>query len=381
MDHAPRAPAPLRLTALEDALAEWLALLAPVAARAVPAAWAVGRVLAGDLRAPAPVPAAPVALRDGWAVAATETLGAGPYAPVPLPAPPPRLRPGDALPPGTDAVLPGFDLDADGPFAQVLQPVAAGDGVRRPGEDIPAGTLLRAAGERLRPQDLPALAALGLREVAARVPRLAWIATGDGIAADPACDTNGVVLAALAAAEGAEWTALPPLPADPAAIAAALRAAAATHDLVLLSGGTGEGPEDRSAEALAAADRLLRHGIGARPGTTAGFGVVGGTPVLLVPGRTEDALAAWLLLARPAIAALSGRAGAPAPRARLARKVASFVGMAELVPLRRDDAGRADPLAVGALPLGAVAAADAVLVVPPGSEGYEADTEIPILPL
>ena len=381
MNHPRRAPAPLRLTALEHALAEWLALLAPVAARAVQPARAVGRVLAGDLRAPAPVPATSVALRDGWAVTAADTLGAGPYAPVPLPVPPLRLRPGGALPPGTDAVLPGFDLDADGPFAQVLQPVAAGDGVRRPGEEIPADTLLRATGERLRPQDMPALVALGLREIAVRVPRLAWMATGDDIAADPARDTNGAVLAALAAAEGAEWTTLPPVPAMPAAIAAALRAAAPAHDLILLGGGTGEGPEDRSAEALAAAGRLLRHGIGARSGTTAGFGVAVGTPVLLVPGRTEDALAAWLLLARPAIAALSGRAAAPAPRARLARKVASFVGMAELVPLRRDDAGRADPLAVGALPLWAVAAADAVLVVSPRSEGYEADTEIPILPL
>lgn len=382
MEPAPRTPAPLRLAPLEDALSAWLALMpAPVAPRTMPAAEAVGRVLAAAVRAEAPVPAAPVALRDGWAMAAADTLGASPYSPVPLPTTPPRLEPGATLPPGTDAVLPLFDLDGTGPFAQVMQPVAPGEGIRRPGEEIAAGTLLRSAGERLRARDLPALAALGLREVAVRVPRLAWIATGADIAADPAGDTNGPMLAALATAEGAEWAVLPPVAGAPDGIADALRLAAPGHDLILLGGGTGEGPEDHGAEGLSAAGRLALHGIGARPGTTAGCGMVDGTPVLLVPGRAEDALATWLLLARPAVAALSGLRDVAPARARLARKVTSTIGLAELVPLRLDPEGLAEPLAIGALPLGAMAVADAVLVVPPGSEGYEAGTEILAWPL
>ncbi|MBR0670304.1 molybdopterin-binding protein [Neoroseomonas soli] len=382
MDSPLRAPAPLRLAPLEDALSAWLALLpAPVAPRRIPAAAAVGRVLAESVQAATPVPAMPVALRDGWAVAAADTLGAGPYSPVVLAGPPLRVRPGDGLPPGTDAVLPPFDLEMTGPFAQAVQPVAPGEGVRRPGEDIAAGTVLRAAGERLRARDLPALAALGSAEAAVRVPRLAWIATGAEIATDPARDTNGPLLALLAAAEGADWSALPPRPGTPENTAAALRAAAPDHDLILLGGGSGEGAEDRSAEGLAAAGRVALHGIGARPGTTAGFGAVGGTPVLILPGRTEDALAAWLLLARPALAALSGLRGAAPAHARLARKVASGIGFAELVPLRVDARGLAEPLAIGALPPGAFAAADAVLVVPPGSEGYEPGADVPVMPL
>ncbi|WP_211848471.1 molybdopterin-binding protein [Neoroseomonas eburnea] len=382
MDHPLRAPAPLRLMALEEALAAWLALLPhPVAPQRMAAAAAVGRVLAEPVQAIAPVPALPTALRDGWAVSAAETLGADSYAPLPLATLPPRMRPGDVLPPGADAVLPAFDLLPDGPFGQVVQPVAPGEGVRRAGEDIPAGTVLRAAGERLLPRDLAALAALGRAEVAVRIPRLAWIAVGDEITVASAPDTAGPVLAALAATEGAAWTALAPVPDVPDTIAAALSDAAAAHDLVLLGGGSGEGPDDRSAEGLAAAGRLVLHGIGARPGATAGFGIVNQRPVLLLPGRAEDAIAAWLLLARPAFAALAGLATVPPARARLTRKVASSVGMAELVPLRLDARGNAEPLAVGTLPLAALSAAAAVLVVPPGSEGYESGTEIPILPL
>lgn len=42
---------------------------------------ALGRITAAPVNAPAPIPSGPIALQDGWAVAAEETLGATPYAP------------------------------------------------------------------------------------------------------------------------------------------------------------------------------------------------------------------------------------------------------------------------------------------------------------
>ncbi|WP_149539596.1 molybdopterin-binding protein [Siccirubricoccus phaeus] len=375
---APEVAAPLRLTAPEAALAQLLALApGPVAPAAVPAKDALGLVLAEDIRAAAPVPPAPVARRDGFAVAAAATEGAGPYAPVPLPAPPPAISVGEALPPGCDAVLPGFDLLA-GPFPQALQTLAPGEGVRHPGEDIPAGTLLRPAGEALAPRDLPALAALGLDLVAVRRPRLGWIATGAEMLADPARDRLRGVVAALA--PEAALHPLPPIPDEPAAIAAALRGGAPAHDLLLLVGGTGEGPMDGSAEGLAAAGRLALHGLGARPGMTAGFGEVAGRPVLLLPGQAEDAIAAFLLLGRPLLAQLAAARPVAPRRLRLTRKVASAVGLAEFVPLREVAPGEAEPLAVGGLPPAALAAASALLLVPPGSEGFEAGAEVAALP-
>lgn len=371
--------APLRLTDPAAALETLLALASgPVAPCRLPVADGVGLVLAEPIVAQGPVPAAPVAARDGWAVAASATDGAGPYAPAMLPAPPARVASGDPLPPGADAVLAPFELSVDGPFAAAVAVVAPGDGVRRPGEEIAPGTLLRDSGARLRARDLPALAALGMAGVTVRRPRLGWIAAGDEIAADPARDTLGALVAGLAPLAG--FQRLPPVPDEPVAIAAALRAAAASHDLLVLAGGTGEGPSDRSAEGLRAAGTLRLHGIGARPGTTAGFGTVEGRPVLLLPGRAEDALAAWVLLGRPLLARLAGESLPPPLRARLARKVASTVGLAEIVPVRLAD-GVAEPLAVGALPLGALSATDALLIVPPGAEGHDAGTEVDLIPL
>ena len=59
----------------------------------------------------------------------------------------------------------------------------------------------------------------------------------------------------------------------------------------------------------------------------------------------------------------------------LARKIASSVGIAEIVLLERND-GAWMPLAVGDLSLETIARADAWLAVPGGSEGFAAGTPV-----
>jgi molybdenum cofactor synthesis domain-containing protein len=355
---------PHSLTALDEATALLLAGIATVAPCSLPLGEAIGCVLAAPLQATAAAPPYPVARWDGWAIAAADTLGAGPYAPAVLPMPPLLLQPGDALPQGTDAVLPLPDLVRDGPLAQVLDAVAPGTGVRT-------------AGERLSPLDLPVLAELGVTEVAVRRPRLGWLAIGDEIVAEGARDTLFATCAALAQAAGAVLTRLSPVPDDAAAIAEALRAGAEGYDMLLAVGGTGEGARDLTAAGLREAGRLAVHGLGARPGTSAGFGAVDGRTVILLPGTPGDALAAWLLLVRPALAPLTGAAPASPLHARLARKVTSTVGLVELAPLRRLADGHVEALATGALPLHALASG-AVLILPAASEGAEAGAEISV---
>jgi molybdopterin biosynthesis enzyme len=336
--------------------------VAPVPPRAVPLAAAIGRVLAREVRAPGPVPAGAVALREGWAVDAAATLGASPYGPVPLPAAPRWLRAGEALPAGTDALLGAFDLE-ESPIPQALQAVAPGDGIRRAGEDFLTGDTLARAGRRLRAQDLPGLLACGIAQVAARAPGVTLLDAGTGL---------GPVLAALVAAEGGD---------------AAVRdfapeaLAGAAGDAVIVLGGLGESAEDPAPRALAAAGRLLAHGLAARPGLATAIGRLGPRPVLLLPDGAADALAGWWLLGRPLLRHLAGVAARAPGTARLTRKVASAIGLADLVPLAFPEPGLAEPLAVGALPLGVLARAEALLVVPPGAEGYEAGSTIPFDPL
>ena len=71
-------------------------------------------------------------------------------------------------------------------------------------------------------------------------------------------------------------------------------------------GGSWQRLRDRSVRALQQAGRVESHGIAMMPGETTAFGVAGATPVLIVPGRLDAALTAWLLIGRPMLARLAG---------------------------------------------------------------------------
>ncbi|MFC7554426.1 molybdopterin-binding protein [Pseudoroseomonas wenyumeiae] len=298
---------PLHVTDPALAAARLEALIAgPVAPARLAVGESLGLPLAADLLLPQALPARDIAAQDGWALSAADTAGASAYAPAPL-AGATWVEAGDTLPNGNDAVLPAFEVEEHGPQLTALAEAVPGDGVQPAGADAPLALLLRHAGQRLRAADLPLLAMAGIASVAVRRPRVALLPIGDEIMASPALDRTGPFLFHLLTAEGAEARILPPAGDDPASIAEALRAGAAEADLLLTLGGTGLGRRDHAAAGLALAGEVLLHGLGARPGHSAGFGQAGGRPVILVPGHPADALAGWLLLARPRCG------GSPAP--------------------------------------------------------------------
>ena len=353
------------LMPLAEARARLLSLARPVPPQAVPLAEAPGRIAAGTLLARAALPERPTALRDGYAVEAAGIGGASPYAPVRLPGAPAWIEAGELLPPGTDAVLLPEGLDGRDAVAEVF----CGEGVRDAGDDLHAGDEWLAGGRRIEPRHLLALAACGRTTVEIRRPRLALIVTGA-----PEPDALSPFLAALIARQGGTAvTAAAPDEAD--AIAAAIRNAEA--DAMLVLGGTGFGRSDRSAAGLARAGRLLAHGLALRPGETAGIGEAEGRPVLLLPGRAEAALAVYLALGRPLLEALSGSETPRPARAVLSRKIASGIGLSEVVYARRG-AGGVAPLGGADLPLRQLVEADAAVLVPPEREGYPEGTEVEV---
>jgi molybdopterin biosynthesis enzyme len=152
-------------------------------------------------------------------------------------------------------------------------------------------------------------------------------------------------------------------------------------DAIFVIGGTGSGREDTSVHTLARCGRVEAHGIALAPGQTAAFGVAGNRPVLLVPGRLDSALAVWLTLGRFLLGRLSATSE-PEQTAivTLTRKVASALGIAEVVPVRCRD-GRAEPIASGYLSAQALAQADGWILVPPNSEGFPAGAQVVLRPL
>ncbi len=359
-----------RLTPLDDVLARIDALVAPVESRERAVADAIGQVLAGDVAA-GPHPRAPLALRDGWAVRADLTSDASSYAPAPLPAAA-RIDAGELVPAGADAVAPLDVVAVRAGRMEIIAPVGAGEGVLQAGADTD-GRLLPAGG-RLTRIRAAVLAAAGLERVSVREPRVRLVRNRAG---DAVIDAAMELIAGEIAAAGGRV-----LSGAAAAAGAPLEAAFAddTADAVIAVGGTGSGRTDAGVRTLARVGRLEVHGIALAPGETAAFGFAGSRPVLLLPGRLDAALAVWLVLGRRLLARLSGCSEEePAGKARLARKVASSLGLAEVIPVRMR-AGAAEPIASGYVPFSALAQADGWILVPADSEGYPPGAEVVIRP-
>jgi molybdopterin biosynthesis enzyme len=65
--------------------------------------------------------------------------------------------------------------------------------------------------------------------------------------------------------------------------------------------------------------------------------------------------------------------------ARLARKIASPIGLAEIVPVATCEGG-VEPLASGHFPLQALARAEGWIMIAPDSEGYAEGSSVEVMP-
>ncbi len=356
----------------------------PVAAspEIVALAEATGRVLAEPVAARIDPPGHPLAAENGYAVRSADCDGANSYNPLLLS----MLQPGtDGLPPGcacliasglalpsgADAVLPFEAAQPVSPRSlEVLAPVAPGTGI---GPASPPSVLEN--GRRVGPLEVGLLASSGIKRVSVVTrPRVALVVPGPKSGPDALTP----LLGALLARDGALAE---PIAVDgdtEAALTAALTSARITDcTLVLIAGRAGTGPDDVAALALEAArGTLVHHGLALHPGGASGLGNLPGPatiPVVLLPGEPLACLVAYDMVASRLVRRLAGTETISPWRAaefELARKIASGLGMTEVMPVTLDG-GRALPLGVEGGLAGAIRA-DGFVVVPDGSEGHPA---------
>jgi molybdopterin molybdotransferase len=355
---------PTSRTPLDVALGSLLRGVGPVTSRELPLAEAL-RCVAAEMPPLRAYPPHDVATVDGFALCARDLVGASSYTPLPLASSPVWVEAGDQMPEGCDCVLDADSVDQTGPLPQVLAEAIPGQGVRRAGGDIAEGTLIAEAGRRVLPRDLLIARAAGVEKINVRRPRLRIVNIPGGT-------ITANLIAESAGAAGAEVMLAEAISHDATAVADALDA---DCDLLLTIGGSGVGRTDATIAALAKRGEVIAHGIALQPGRTSAIGKIGETPVIAMPGAPDQALAAWWTLVLPALDRLTGRRPRRSVTLPLARKIASQVGIAEIVLLERSDASFV-PLAIGDLPLQMIARADAWLVVPGGSEGFAAGAEI-----
>lgn len=362
------------LTSLDAALAALLEGLAPVPSITVSLANALGFVAAEMPPISRPLPPENRAEIDGWAFRATDLAGASSYAPLPLTASPVWVESGQSLPSGCDCVLETEFVERAGKIFSAIGEAVPGQGVRRVGEDAAAGRPPVIAGHVVTGSDLILARSAGLEALSVRSPAVRVIDISP--ASEPG--VSALMAGERLNAAGTQRLSIEMCARDAGSICNAFEGS--PGDLIVLVGGTGDGETDATVAALHEAGTMIAHGIALRPGRTAAVGRVRGVPVIALPGLPGPALGSYLALVEPVVDRLCGRL----PRLRiafpLARKIASAVGLVEIVLLRQELDGWM-PLVVGDLTLDRIREADAWLAVPAGDEGYASGTPVGALAL
>jgi molybdopterin molybdotransferase len=292
------------------------------------------RVLAHDIVAPLDLPPFDNSAVDGYAVrhadlmegeetrlrivdrlmagrAAGRTLGKGEAI---------HIFTGAPMPAGADTVFMQEDTREEGGAVIVPPGLKRGANSRTAGEDVRRGALLLPAGRRLAAQHIALAAGAGIAhlDVRRRI-RVAIFSTGDeivepGSARPPPAlyDANRYLLAAMLARLGATVTDVGILADDPQTVAQALCNAAASHDLVLTTGGVSTGEADHVRATVEAIGTLVFWRVGIKPGRPVSMGVVPGATqgtraaFAGLPGNPVAAFVTFVRIVRPLLLRLAG---------------------------------------------------------------------------
>lgn len=398
---------------VQQALDDLLPLITHLPAReTLPTAQARGRIIAEAPRAPLDLPEFARSSMDGYAVRAADTFGATPSLPaylkvvgvIPMGARPDlRVQSGHAaeiytgamLPEGADAVVMIERTQAigDGEI-EVMAPVAPGENVVQIGEDVAAGDAILPRGQRIRPQDIGGLLAVGITRVTVSAqPRVALLSSGDELvppdmtpAPGQIRDINAYVLAALFEERGAQ-TRIHGIAADTFNdLYAKARAALDAADMLVLSAGSSVSVRDLTREVInrLGAPGLIQHGLAVKPGKPTILAVCDGKPVIGLPGNPVSAALVARQLVLPVIDHLQAAAPVrlPSIRATLTQNIASTTGREDSVPVRvitnADGTFSAEPVFGKSNLIFTLIQADGLVTVPLNSNGLRAGTEVTV---
>lgn len=347
-----------KILSIEDAVAAITVHLSAVdGIETVALGDADGRVLAADLIATLQLPPFTNSAVDGYAVRGEDVpvetarafrvagrlpAGKSGAAQPAVPGEAVRVFTGAPLPEGADTVFMQEDVRLDeGGHAVLPVGLKRGANVRHAGEDIVAGDTILPANRWLRPQDVAVIAAMGLTAIRVRRRvRVAVFSNGDEIA-EPGTerretqlfDSNRFMLIAMLRRIGCAVSDFGIRRDDREQIAALLKSAAASHDLILSSGGVSMGEGDHVKAAVESVGTLVLWRIAIKPGQPVAMGVIDGVPFIGLPGNPVASFVTFAKIARPAVLALAGAEWSPPP-AILARALFAYrkkVGRREYV--------------------------------------------------
>ncbi len=329
---------------------------------------AYDRVTYEDIFSPEDLPGFHRSTVDGFAVRSVDTFGAKESSPaylnikgdIPMGAIPnfsisqgecASIATGGMLPEGSDAVVMIERVNViSQDLIEVPRAVSPWENVIFKDEDVKKGEIVIKAGKRLKPQDIGALAGLGIVEVkVAKKPIVSIILTGDEIiphtekvSPGQVRDVNSFTLSGLAAKTGAVPIKMGIVKDDYREIKATIDKAYEISDLVLITGGTSAGVKDMTAKVIdeLGSPGVLFHGVSIKPGKPLIGGVCGGKPVFGLPGHPVAVYICFELFVKPVIEQMIGLQERKVKRlikAKMARSLHSQAGREDFIRVSLED--------------------------------------------
>lgn len=295
---------------------------------------ALDAVLAEDIVSPVDIPAWTNSAMDGYALRGEDVRGATTQRPVRLrvveriPAgafPTRRIGPGECariftgapVPEGADSVIRQEDTDEGRETVTIVKDRDVGVNLRQAGEDIRRGSRVLSSGRVLGPAELGVLASLAVAHpLVYRQPRVAILGSGDEIvdvdqpeeilSGRKVASSNTHTLSALVRRAGGFPLNLGIARDTPESMREHLERAQ-DADLLVTTAGISVGEHDHLREVLGemgAEQRFWR--LRMRPGAPVGFGLLGSTPWIGLPGNPVSTMVTFELFVRPAIRRMAG---------------------------------------------------------------------------
>lgn len=374
----------------------------------VPLMDAPGRVLFEAVTASEYVPGFDRSTVDGYAVRSSDTFGCSDAMPAILellgevrmgeeasaevvPGSCVYVPTGGEIPKGADAmVMIEFTEDYGDGTIGILKSAAPGMGIIFRGDDVCPGKPVLPAGRKLIPQDIGALAAMGISGVKVSAkPVVGILSTGDELV--PVSETpgdgqirnvNSDLLSALCMKAGAKTVSYGIIRDEEALLDAALKKALSECDLVLISGGSSVGVKDNTFKVIDRQGEVRMHGIAMKPGKPTILGKVCGKPVFGLPGHPVAACFVCELFVLPLIWRMQKREirirEIPAV---LTEAVSANDGRAQYLGVRlreREGVLCAEPVRTKSGLITSLASTDGFIGIPRDSEGMSAGTRVPV---
>lgn len=373
------------------------------------------RILAEDIYSKEDLPVFSRSTVDGFAVNSADTFGASEGIPAYLnvsheilmgeepvftlgKTSAAKIATGGMLPVGADAVVMFEDVqDINEGLIEVLKPVAPNENVIFRGEDAKKGEIILKKGRRLRPQDIAAIAAVGLVQVKVyEKPKITVISTGDEVvpAESPVRpgqvrDINSYNLSGLILENGGVPVRKGIFRDLYDEILGVISGAVRDSDMVLVTGGSSVGVKDMTAGIINSlgSPGVVFHGVALKPGKPAIGAVVNNTPVFGLPGHPAAVTVCFDLFVKPVLKLMTGlheKEFLPQGRtikARLSKNISSGAGREEHVRVaieEQDGILWAVPVLGKSGLIRTLVLADGTLLIPPEVRGLEVGETVDI---